>query len=260
MNDAVKEVETLGERLTRQARRIAARQRIAMPSVSMGQAMLRRQAHRERLGARWRRIEARDLPHPTVAAIPPDEPGVPLPPIVRDQLQRLTGRRADAMLVHDGARAKQLTRERHADALTIGRDVFLGGDAGASLSQRLPLLVHETIHVQHAQEPHAAWHRMTSAGLAREEASARDHERAAERSPLVPPSVPTPPPAPVMPTQPLPVSVASPSARPVAAEHGRDRAAALPAMTTEAAPAGLRSQDLMRELIQNVRTDFERGA
>jgi hypothetical protein len=81
--------------------------------------------------------------------------GVPLPAATRATMQeRFGGRDFSSIRVHSGPSADALARSMHAEAFTVGNDIFFAGnryDPSSASGQRL--LAHELTHV--AQQSHA---------------------------------------------------------------------------------------------------------
>jgi hypothetical protein len=228
---------------------------------------------------------------------PPAEVGLPIPPDVRFRLDQLLEGGAEVARVHTDDVADRIARAQQADAVTVGREIYFRAGAYQPRDDRgFGLLAHETRHVLGASQPGAAERRSTGRGVAEEEAAADLAERTARS--LVPPGVaadlaertarglapyeaappgpglPHPPSAPLVPptlpasrpagpTVPSPSAISQPAAaavgRPMAAPAGRDldqptTPPALPQLDLEA----LR-RTLYRGLMQQIRTDFERG-
>jgi hypothetical protein len=279
--DLTKTVETLGERLERQAKAMATRHRPALPWATLIRPELRRLAAlTEGPTQRWRRVEPRtemasgatedSRPAPDLEPAPgiPDrgESGTALAPDVRDRLRPSVGRAVDAMRLHRGPLADTLAQRSHADAVTIERHVFVRHDRFRPHGPPgLALLANEGRHVRAALDPHAAWKRATGTGIAQEERAALDTERQVVRAPRLPepiangerPAPPSPVPGPDRRAiGPAP----SPVARPMAADTEREVGGGPPAApTSEALDMGALRQGVYHDLMHRIRTDFERG-
>jgi hypothetical protein len=258
-------------------------------------------AARRAVPGTWAR---RERPGPTKVA-PPAEPWLPeeereveapdgdvraVPADVRSRLRREVGPAADLMRVHTGSRADAHARAADADAVTLGRDVYLRqGRWAPRREEGVALLAHEATHVGRLVDPGKAWRR--AVGEDAEEALARARERSVLGSALGPsPTAPMHgagfPGAPgglaaafgAAPVQGAPASSASPSstapqapAAPPAAPAGPP-VTAVPASGTRAAvdrdlpiPAAAPDLDALRrgviaEVMQQLRSEIERGA
>ncbi|WP_239395174.1 DUF4157 domain-containing protein, partial [Frankia sp. CiP3] len=107
---------------------------------------------------------------------PPDAELRPLPADVRSRLRREVGRATDVMRVHDGPHADARARAAGADAVTVGRDVYLRhGRWAPRREEGVALLAHEATHVAALVDPGHAWR--GAIGPDAEEALARARER-----------------------------------------------------------------------------------
>jgi hypothetical protein len=247
------EVDTLGRRLDRMGRRLMLRRLPAMAWLRGLQPVLRRLTAAPH-GDRFERIEA-NLPPWTTPA-----PGEPLQAQLRARVERYTGPGAEALRVHQGPMSEAIAETHEARAVAIGRDVFFNRSGfSPDTPAGFGLLVHEATHVLEALRPGIAWRRSTGAGAAREEQRAGRAEaqaRASYRFGLDARFVAGPP----LTTAGVAASAGS---APPALMPMRAATTEPPAVTT-AAPAGLdmdklRAQ-LQRDLLRQLRTDFERGA
>jgi hypothetical protein len=112
------------------------------------------------------------------------------------------------------------------------------------------LLAHEATHALEASRPGAAWHRATTAGMLAEERRALSVERGVLTGGAAPPAA--------APSAPAWTSPSSPAQAPAAAAVDRFEREDVPA----AQPAPDLTQfrrDLHRELLLQIRTEFERG-
>jgi hypothetical protein len=99
-----------------------------------------------------------------------------VPSDVRSRLRRDVGRAADLMRVHAGPHADAQARAADADAVTVGRDVYLRqGRWAPRREEGVALLAHEATHVAGLVDRGDAWRR--AVGGAAEEALARARER-----------------------------------------------------------------------------------
>jgi hypothetical protein len=291
----VEPLDSLGQRLTRQAARLMRAHTPEFAWMAPAQELL---AHLASLcgpaAHRFERIEAEGAPTvlgdrfvPSGNAIDGDgevSAGRALPSDVQARLHRAIGVDAAAMRVHDDAAADAIARAHRADAVSVGQHVyFRQGRFAPRDPSGFGLLAHEATHVAELIAPGGPWRRLTGAGRLREEHLARANERlgsletrsdiAATRAPaqhLMVSQAGWIGPVAVAPRQgqPLPASPAAPSgeapaggqpAVPAAVQPmaaGEDRdAAPLPPLDLDALRRSL-FQDLKRQL----QTEFERGA
>ncbi len=102
-------------------------------------------------------------------------PGQVLPGDVRERLNTaLGGARVDENArVHDDAASEALVRRENAEAVTIGRDIFLRqGQVRQRDPEGMALLAHEMVHVLNAMRPNISWERATVGGVHEEEREA----------------------------------------------------------------------------------------
>jgi Domain of unknown function (DUF4157) len=295
MTDAAPSIETLGLRLTDQARRVAARWAADCAWAGPVEVLL---DHLTSLPAQFEgRFERREVsPRPgtrwslgasgpaggergtaVTAARPAVSPGRPLPADVVERLRAVAGPGVESMRVHDDEAAHATAQAHRADAVTVGPDVFFREER---FRPRDPLgfrlLVHEASHVLERLRPGASWRRATAAGVREEEARALARESAAlARGPAAParqpaalgqgPAAlgrePAAAPGPAMaraPDRPPTGPLATP-----ASTASRPMAAAADREVDQPAPApvdldALRSS-LVRDLMRQLRDEFERG-
>lgn len=211
--------------------------------------------------------------------------GAPVSRDVHLRLRDLVGPSIPAMRVRDDVQADAVARSRQADAVTVGNQVLFRADRyRPHTPQGLALLAHEAVHAVEAQQANVAWQRATSAGRADEEHQALAVERATLRSaqgttagigraPVPTPSAPSPLRG-VLPGQaaaasqaawslpPMPASegAGSPAAamQPMAAAASRDLQEE-PAPATPAPSFQELREALYRDLMRQLRADFERG-
>ena len=218
---------------------------------------------------------------PGIRAVVPA--GRPLPADARAKLGAVVGpATATALRVHEGPAADAVAQGARAAAITVGRDVFF---AAGRFQPREPegfaLLAHEASHVLRAISPGAAWRRATRSGVEEEEREAEAVASAARglarTSRSAPPTigdvvgqlgVPT-----ASPARPARVLLAAP-AGPLAAvvpvsQYSALRPMAAPAATpappageAPATAAGLEAmrEQILRDLMRRIRSEFERGA
>jgi len=266
MNAPKERQPTLGERLTWQVELMQRRHAPQRSWQGLVETILARDDQRRATHAdRWRRRER--TARPLVPAANDEDPveAVPSMPTRRPapQVRDVPGVWAPKARIHDDAPAGELAARHRADAVTIGTEIFLGHSARRTPEFREQVIVHELVHVAQALNPHAAWHRMTGAGVDREERRAIAAERtfveratpAPVRSPLIPRTAPPAAPAPAG-----AVSVASQSSpvmRPMPADAGRDVTTEQPVAPIATSP--LTNDQVMQALMLKIRTDYERG-
>ncbi|MEV0711575.1 eCIS core domain-containing protein [Nocardia aurea] len=275
------EFDTWGLRLDRLARRmLAAHGR----EPSWAPALRTLLDHVDRLSisadGRFDRIEsdtgtvdftATARPRPATAHEP--APGRAVPDDVRVRYQRVTGLDAPAARVHDGPHADAVARSHHADAVTVGQDVYFRKDRYAPrTSDGFGLLAHELTHAAAAARPMPPARRDSETNRDAEEFVADEVERLAVRDGTPAPTTP----AHRLPAVPVravaeqarrvpsvePVHLPAPSAAPpspvpaMAASVDRDPT------PTPAPPLDLDSlrRSLFHELKRQLRSEFERGA
>jgi hypothetical protein len=185
---------TLGERLAADGRAALARLQVRFP-WERGLEVLAR--HVSVLAApgdeRFARFEVEPVPRASELAPPALPPrigpgtagdpagavsrGRPIPADIRNRLREVAGPGADAMRVHDGGAADTIARRHRADAVTLGRDVYLReGRLDPDSRRGFGLLAHEAVHVSAQLEPGAG--QASDHRLGREESLALGLERA----------------------------------------------------------------------------------
>jgi hypothetical protein len=203
------------------------------------------------------------------AAPGPADAGEPVPATLRDQLRPALGPGVDLARVHTGDGSDAFARSLRADAVTVGRDIyFRSGSHPAPFAPDPGLLAHELAHVAAGEQPDAGQRRTRPDGAQDEEEQARTFEQRYNRPPVSPlaaqaHAAPVPPagPAPAAPVLAAPVSAAAGPAGGGALVPMR---AATDRPAPDPAPAGpdldrLR-QRLFRDLLAQIRVEFERGA
>lgn len=227
-------------------------------------------------------------PEETAAWEAPATEGLPLAPQVRLRLSEVVGTGTEAVRVHRDSVADAVARGQRADAVTLGRHVFFrAGRFRPDEDAGFALLAHEASHVLQALRPGTAWRRATGAGVAEEERAANAHEQAAlaQQRTTAPhlrePGTSVERPAPTLGQGPRagrsddfgwrpPAVVPEPraAAGPGAASSAALRPMAAPAdrsVEAKAAEAPVvpdfeeMRRALYRDLIRQVRIDFERG-
>ena len=264
-----KTVQTLGESLAAQAWRLSRRHRPGMPWLERLRPVIERNQARAAEAGRFERREAvpgPGRPSPVPAGPPRAEPadeGEPVPGAVRDQLRPVLGPGVDVARVHTGAQADAFARSQLADAVTVGRDIYLAsGSFAPQTSTGLGLLAHELTHVAEGEHPDAEHYRARPEGARQEEDRARAVERRLARPAVSPLAAQVASPGPTA----VPAQVPAPAAIPAPAAGGgaRPMLAAADRPTAEPTPAPpnldrLRAR-LFRDLMAQIRTEFERGA
>ncbi len=265
--------QTWGERMAQQARSIARRHLPVMPWLdALNPVFERVTALPVPVASRFQRREALPanlgiLPEPMEeeATYPP---GDLLAADLRARLQNLFQDRLPDIYVHADPSSDRLARSHRADAVTVGQNVYFREDHFRPREDAgFALLAHEATHVLQAIRPDAAWKRATQAGVSEQESEAGAQERRARDTrrfslpvgshpagrqerfdPRSPERVPISPPAP---------AATYSAQRPMTAESDRDTA--LPAADSSMPSfAELRSA-LYRDLMSQIKADFERG-
>jgi hypothetical protein len=262
-------IATLGEKLAREAQRIAGKPFPSLPWLRAFRKVVERAAKPLVTEKKFERVESARVPEPQRSK-PEDDaltmgPGEPLASDLAAALRWRVGEDVSAMRVHVDERSDRMARARGADAVGVGPDVFFRRDRFEPREERgFGLLVHEATHVAAAMSPNVAWTRGTQAGIAAEESVALQREHAVlrnppqPRAPLGPPQFAKVPLSATRGSSPAPASPspAPASHRPMAAESDR------PA-SSDSAPS-FDIADLKRsvydDLMQRIRIDFERGA
>jgi len=288
----------LGRSLALHARRLAAQRLPALPWLAALQPVIGRiTALPIPAGERFRR---KPTPGSFAAPRPPDrvdrpswdEPdGEPVPAGLRTKLREVVGPGADVVRLHTGAHAAAVAGAAGADALNVGRHVFLRRGRIRGDDEDFALLSHETEHVLRGMRPGAAWRRATQSGVAEEEQAALNRERSARsyvRGDLAPgptsvpfraaeavpfraaedvpfrtaESVATPrayPQAPEAVSRSMPLAgTTSAAMRPMAASTDRNTSVA-PTSAPPTTDFEAMKRAVHRDLLGRIRSDFERG-
>lgn len=266
-------VTTLGELFVREAQRLVARRVPSIAWLELIEPMVDRARERAGVADRFTRHDAvpqtvkpvRDEP---LEEMPRDDvasEGTALPPAARDRLRDIVGPAADAARVHTGAQSDAFARKERADAVTIGPEMYFRAGAYAPQDPAgFALLTHEVTHVAEWLRPGAAWHRATDAGVRAEERLAHGRERAALSTPLSPSLARLPSAvkhaAPASRPTGVPAASANAAQRPMKAESDRapiDAPAPVPDANTN---LEVIRRTLFRDLMSQIRVEFERGA
>lgn len=255
-----KRTETWGERMANEARRVVARHRPQVPALGWLTPFVRRLAAIPSPAARFARVEPSASPIREAPAALDD--GFPIPLDVRERLRDVIGPGLERARVHDHPGADALARSHHADAITIGDDVFFrAGQYRPHEERGLALLAHEATHVVEGASPSGS-QRSFAAGVAAEEARARVSEAKVLSPARAAPLPSSPPfasasPSPGRPSAPAPVAASAPAVRPMAADMDRPPATAgAPAQPLDLAEL---KRSIYRDLLQQIRSDAERG-
>jgi hypothetical protein len=188
-----------------------------------------------------------------------------LEPQVQGYLSRLLDLRIPAVRIHTGQAADAAARRLNADAVSFGRSImFRAGKFDPDSAAGLGLLGHELTHVAQAAgaESDRSAGARGRAALARDELAAIENERRLLQHARWQPVAPArPPAAPREPTSRAP-KVAAP---PRAAAVDRGVAAARPEGVSSAPEftpqqLGALQEAIYRDLMDRIRTEFERGA
>jgi hypothetical protein len=198
VSDTVEPIETLGQRLSRQAARMMSAR---VPTFGWLAPLTTLLDHLESLpgptAGRFDRIEAIDapvdfhdrLPGSRAAASDDADAGAAdtaegraLPSDVAAQARRVVGQDVSALRVHDDRAADAFARTHRAEAVTVGRDVyFRQGRFRPREPEGFGLVAHEATHVAEALASGAALRRLTRGGRDDEERRAEAIERRASR-------------------------------------------------------------------------------
>ncbi len=266
-------VTTLGELFVREAQRLVARRVPSIAWLELIEPMVDRARERSSVADRFTRHDAvpqtaKPLRDDAREELPLDDvtsEGAPLPPAARDRLRDIVGPAADAARVHTGTQSDAFARKERADAVTIGPEMYFRAGAYAPQDPAgFALLTHEVTHVAEWLRPGAAWHRATDAGVRAEERLAHGREGAVLSAQLSPslarlPSV-------VKHAGATPRAAAAPAAsahaaqRTMKAESDRapvDAPAQVPDANTN---LEVIRRTLFRDLMSQIRVEFERGA
>ncbi len=276
------QLPTLGERLVREARRIASSHIPVYPWLRLlDPAMKRVNSLPVPSEARFQRTEAaitrpgQLFPYPDAAEQPGEGEaggwGQPLSPYIQQRLQDFVGPGTGAIRVHTDEAANAVTSAQRAHAVTVGEHVFFRqGRFRPHEDEGFALLTHEAVHVIQAMRPGTAWHRATRMGVQEEEREAAMQERKALaarrdatflRQPTSPPvrdAAPGRYPAERPRIASGPAAASSPLHRPMAAPAERTTDNATPPAAPVPDVEELK-RTLYRDLMRQIRADLERG-
>jgi hypothetical protein len=269
-----KTVTTLGDLLAADAQTLLRRHKPAVPWLRLLKPVIARAGARAERGQRFTRHEG--APRPSAATIPSIEDmeeaeqgvatGEALAPALRESLRDLIGPAIDRARIHTDASADAFARRERAAAVTMGEDVFFRSSAYAPDSAPgRGLIAHELTHVSESARSDAASRRATREGRRDEESLAQARERhiagAPSLSPLVtaarrdavPQVAALATPAPPHGTSP------APNLRPMHADEDRPMPGP-PEPPPAAANLDSIRRSLFRDLMSQIRVEFERGA
>ena len=284
-----KTVVTLGDLFTADAQRLMRRHKSTISWLDLIEPVMERNSQRAVSAERFDRREG--VPHDPrqvpagqsedPAAEDPESEGQRLAPATRDRLRHLVGPDVELARIHVDKRADDVARERSADAVTVGKDIyFRSGKFAPQSPAGLGLIAHELTHVAEHERPGAGWRRATADGVRDEERLAHRRERIATQSSISPlaaaafapprtspaPGSPAvPPPSPVaaaasVPRAPAAAAAESPHLRPMLAETDRPSADAPPPAAPPAPSLDAIRRVLLRDVMNQIRVEFERGA
>ena len=187
-----------------------------------------------------------------------------LDPYVQGWLSRLLDLRIPAVRIHTGQAADATARRFNADAVSFGPDImFRAGRFAPDRASGLGLLGHELTHIARARADRSAGP-LDRAALDREEVVALENERRVVQHAIRKPA--------------LPVNIAAaprearsravtraPTPRAAAVDRGvasppGDSDALSPSPELTAQQLGALKEAIYRDLMDRIRTDFERGA
>ena len=187
-----------------------------------------------------------------------------LDPYVQGWLSRLLDLRIPAVRIHTGQAADATARRFNADAVSLGPDImFRAGRFAPDTASGLGLLGHELTHVAHTRLDRSA-EAPERGALAREEFAALENERRVLQHATGRPAatariapIPRVPPSRMVTRAPTPRAAAVD--RGVAPPPGASDAVS-PSPDLSAEQLGALKEAIYRDLIDRIRTDFERGA
>jgi Domain of unknown function (DUF4157) len=269
-----KTVVTLGDLLTVESKRLMQRCHSAIAWLELIEPLIERGSQRVETAGRFVRQEGVPRkPHQVsvdlsedAAMEHPEVEGEPLAETTRGRLRSLVGPEVELARVHVDDRADAFAHAQRADAVTVGREIYFRSRAFAPQSPAgLGLIAHELTHVAESERPGIGWRRSTPDGVLREERLARGREQSAAQlliSPVVAP-VFAPTPATASPSLPrASTTKISESAQlhPMRADADRPPSdVSAPAMQPAPSLDVIR-RNLCRDLMNQIRVEFERGA
>jgi hypothetical protein len=270
-----KSIVTLGELFAADAQRLMHRRQTRSAWLASLQPVIERNSGRAEESTRFERHEGVHKASPAKIDRVEKEveelregDGELLPAATRQRLRPLVGADADQARVHVDKRADALTRGQHADAVTMGKDIYFRSGAFAPETPvGLGLIAHELTHVAESNRPGVGWRRSTQEGLRNEEDLASRRERSAAQS-QVSPVVASAYVAPRMPARAPAVSVPRGAApmpepaqqRPMRADVDRPQPDPVQAPPQAGPSLDVLRRTMFRDIMNQVRVEFERGA
>lgn len=253
--------QTWGERFAREAKSLLARRQPHVTAVEWLAPLVRRVSPHPLPTTRYARIEPAERTRSEATA---QEDGELIPADVRDRLRDIVGPAIDKARVHTDLTADAFARSHAADAVTVGNDImFRAGAYQPHAPRGFALLAHEATHV--AASATAASSRATAFGAAAEETAALATEARALAAPPLRPMLESARPTfeahdagpdTRSPAAPAASGNAALAVRPMTAASDR----ALTAAPTSAPfDVGELKRSIYRELLQQIRSDAERG-
>jgi hypothetical protein len=262
-----KTVETLSDLLGPDVARLMQRHRPTIAWLELLKPVMDRVQEQSQNAERFERRESAPAKPLKVQLEPIKEDveesaGEPLPPRTRDAVRDLGGAEVDQARVHVDKHADAYARSQHADAVTVGKDIYFRSAAYAPQSPSgLGLIAHELTHVAESNRPGAGWRRATQEGVRDEERRASRREQMAAQQPISPLAAPVfsaPPATTAMPAPGAAANAGSAHLRPMRADDDR-RPADAPVPPPGPNLETIR-RTLFRDLMSQIRVEFERGA
>lgn len=283
-----KTVVTLSDLLVVEAQRLMQRRQSTIAWLDLLKPVIERSSGRVEAAGRFDRHEGVPQQRRPVPVDRPEDAereeseGEPLDPMTRDRMRHFVGPEVELARIHDDRRADAFARRQRADAVTVGKDIYFRSGAFAPQSPAgLGLIAHELTHVAESDRPGAGWRRTTPDGVRDEERLARGREQSASQFPVSPVAAPSFAPRPASPvvapsfaSRPAsPVTVSpvvprgssatvsqTPQLRPMRADADRPPTdAPAPAPQQAPNPDEFR-RSLLRDVMNQIRVEFERGA
>jgi hypothetical protein len=186
-----------------------------------------------------------------------------LDPYVQGWLSRLLDLRIPAVRIHTGQAADATARRFNADAVSLGSDImFRAGRFAPDSASGLGLLGHELTHVARAQSDRYAAP-LDRTAMEREEAVAIENEKRVLQRATGKPGMTA-----NLAAIPRPTPSRAPTQAPAPRAASVDRAVASPATDDAVSPSpelsaqqlGALKEVIYRDLMDRIRTEFERGA
>lgn len=274
---------TLGQRLAREARRIASRRIPVFSWLRPLETTMKHLASLPELAQeRFQRVEVTGSRLPMSYVDKPASPGAtpisghgagtqpfsvggqPLPPHLQQRLQHFVGQSTESIRIHNDAASHAFARAQLADAVTIGQHIFFReGQFRPQEERGFALLTHEALHVVRAMQPGRAWRRATQSGIQEEEQEAAGIESRAlearrnaswEPAPLSQAHFPARASLTSEPSASL--SASAPALHPMKASTDRSLVNGEPAATPDMEAL---KRALYRDLMRQIKADLERG-